>query len=119
MPKKPQRSPDPLVMKVRRLLKKQQPRKLPTETMTNSWGFTGWKCPYCGQHCTRKDRMWYRRGTTQQVIDYGGYNMHFAAYHGTQFWKEEQLIKLIKRELEHGDDSRKQDVSKRALGKRV
>lgn len=99
MPKPAIVSDDPLVMKVRELLKAIEPRELPTETIRNDWGHEGWKCPYCGAHCPRKDTSRLRAGRYVTIIDYAGYNMHFAHTHATPFWKENQLIALIKREL--------------------
>lgn len=101
MTKKAIVSDDPLIMKVRKLLKKVEPRQLPTETITNDWGHTGWKCPYCGAYCGRHDRTVYRYRHSQQetLIDYGGFNSHFGAMHADPFWKEKQLIALLKKEL--------------------
>lgn len=99
MPKPPQVSNDPLVMKVRELLQAIEPREMPTETIRNEYGHKGWKCPYCGEYCPRKDRSRYRGGQWVNTVDYAAYNMHFAHMHSTPFWKEEQLIKLVKQGL--------------------
>jgi hypothetical protein len=98
---------DPLIKKIRKILKSTQPRKLPTETMVNEviingsvWARrVGWKCPYCGGYCRRDDRTVRRRYGQETIIDYSGYNMHFAHTHGEPLWKEEQIAKLIRNEV--------------------
>ena len=32
-------------------------------------------------------------------VDYGSYNMHFGAVHATPFWREQNIIKTVKRYL--------------------
>lgn len=81
-------SDDPLVMKVRRALRAIEPRKMPEQTKRNPYGFLCWICPYC-------EELIHQRGRDKM----GGYNMHFSAMHGTDFWKEKMLIKLFRREL--------------------
>lgn len=100
MGKPPIISDDPLIMRVRKVLKSVEPRPLPTETMVNEWGHTGWKCPLCGEFVyRRRDRqIWYggyRNKTARTKVDYTSYNMHFAHSHATPFWLEKQIIALF------------------------
>jgi hypothetical protein len=88
-------STDPLIMKVRKALRQVEPRTMPTEKRRNPYGFECWVCPYCGELCHIRGRFGGRGKT-----NYGSYNMHFASMHATPFWKEKQLIKLLKRELQ-------------------
>lgn len=76
---------DPLVMKVRKILKSTEPRKYPTETRRSNYGFECWVCPYCGELC-------FKKGGKYKM---GNYNMHFSGTHATPFWKELQLIKCF------------------------
>lgn len=97
------KSDDPLVNAVRAALKKIEPRKMPTETMHNTsiWNHAlGWKCPYCGGYCRRDDRTRYRRHSQETIIDYSGYNIHFAHHHATLFYKEQLIIDVVKKHLE-------------------
>lgn len=97
MPKPKKHSDDKLLMAVRKVLQSVEPRPLPTETMVNEviingsvWArHEGWKCPICGEYCRRSER----------IIDYSGYNMHFAHAHGEEFWKEKQVIKVVRAHL--------------------
>lgn len=101
MTKGPTVSDDPLTTAVRKALRAVEPRTLPTETLRNDYGHTGWKCPYCGCYIRRYDRTFYNRRAQRQEtkIDYGGFNMHFSAMHGTPFWREQHVIKTVKRYL--------------------
>lgn len=103
MTKPPMQSPDPLVMKVRAILKDVEPRTMPTETRRNNYGHTCWVCPYCGQLVRRKDRYVLHgpSGHKHQelLIDYSSYNMHFAAHHATPFWRERQVIALLQKSV--------------------
>lgn len=101
MTKPTKTSDDKLIMAVRKALKDTEPRPLPTETMRSDYGHTGWKCPICSCYIRRYDRTFYNRRANRQEtkIDYGGYNMHFSARHGTPFWREQHVIKTVKRYL--------------------
>jgi hypothetical protein len=74
--------PDPLVMKVHHALSAIEPRPEPTNPHTNQYGTDLVDCPLC--QTSVRDRA---------------YNSHYSYYHGTRFWKEQQLIDLIKTEL--------------------
>ena len=107
MPKPKKHSDDKLLMAVRKVLQSVEPRPLPTETMVNEviingsvWArHEGWKCPICGEYCRRQDRTVRRRYGSERIIDYSGYNMHFAHSHGEEFWKEKQVIKVVRAHL--------------------
>ena len=72
--------PDPLVMKVREVMRSIEPRPMPTERRRSQYGFEQEQCPVCLEWCsTRK----------------GQYNMHWTNAHGTPFWRELELIKLL------------------------
>jgi len=77
---------DPLIMKVRKVLRSIEPRPEPTEKVRNDYGFDCWVCPICGALCLIRGRAKFMN-----------YNMHFASMHKTPFWKEKQLIKLLAR----------------------
>lgn len=85
MTKTAQHTDDKLIMAVRKALKDVEPRTMPTQKQRNPWGYWCWVCPYCGELC-------HIRGS-----EYGGYNMHFAAMHGTPFWREQHIIKVVRR----------------------
>lgn len=87
MPKPAQHSDDKLIMAVRKALKDVEPRKMPTEKRRNPYGHETWVCPYCGELCHIRYAL------------YGGYNMHFAAMHSTPFWREQHVIKTVKRHI--------------------
>lgn len=101
-------SPDPLIMAVRKALKTIEPRPVPTETIVKEiiiddrvWArHTGWKCPVCGEYCRRNDRTVRRRHSHETLVDYSGFNMHFAHSHATPFWREQQIIDTVKKYLE-------------------
>lgn len=76
------KSGDPLIDKVRILIKAIEPRPEPTNSRVSSWGYKQVECPDCGAWCSVKQ---------------GNYNHHWTLMHGTPFWKEKQLIKLIQR----------------------
>lgn len=103
MTKLAQKSDDKLIMAVRKALKDIEPRPLPTETTRNSWGYPCWLCPVCKEPVRRKDRYVLEgpaRNKRQVLrIDYTSYNMHYAAQHGTPFWREQHIIKTVKRYL--------------------
>lgn len=103
MTKPAKKSDDPLIMAVRKALQEIEPRPIPTETIQNSWGHTGWKCPICSEYVRRKDRYVLEgpAGNKRRVlrVDYGSYNMHFGAVHATPFWREQNIIKTVKRYL--------------------
>lgn len=84
MTKLPLVDPDPLVMKVRKALKALEARPEPTEFGTSPYGHKQCKCPVCGE--------W-------QSMRKGSYNHHWTLMHGTPFWREKAVIKLLKREL--------------------
>ena len=72
-------------------------------TMQNAYGYTGWKCPICSEYVRRKDR-YVLEGPARDKrrvlrVDYGSYNMHFGAVHATPFWREQNIIKTVKRYL--------------------
>lgn len=92
MTKPAQVSDDKLVMAVRKVLKSVEPRDMPTEKRRNPYGFECWVCPYCEELCHIRSMFGGRNKN-----GYGSYNMHFASVHATPFWKEKQLIKLLKR----------------------
>lgn len=96
-------SDDKLVMAVRKSLKTVEPRILPTETKINDYGYKCWVCPYCGQLVHRKDRSKRlpHTHTWQTVTDYSNYNMHFGSMHAKPFWREQQVIKTVKRYLKN------------------
>lgn len=80
----PKVSRSPLVMKVRRALRATEPRPDPTERKIGPYGYWKVKCPDCGQWCHAKR---------------GSYEHHWTVTHGTPFWKEKYLIKIIKKGL--------------------
>lgn len=88
-------SDDPLIMKVRRALKAIEPRKLPTDVAQNKYGHVCWVCPYCGDLILRKERWNSYRFSPTEKWNWGNYNSHFTAKHGTPFWKERLLIEII------------------------
>lgn len=88
MSKLPQITDDKLIMSVRAALKSTEPRKLPEKVVRNDYGFDCWVCPYC-------DELVHQGRRNQNKL--ARYNMHFAQMHGTPFWKEKKLIKLIRR----------------------
>jgi hypothetical protein len=69
---------DELLMKVRGLLKSTEPRPEPINPHENQYGTRLVSCPVCG--------------TSVRKVVYKG---HWSYYHGTKFWKEKALIKLI------------------------
>lgn len=101
------KSDDPLINAVRAALKKIEPRPTPTETMVKEiiingsvWArHTGWRCPVCSEYCRRDDRKVYRRHGQETIIDYSGYNIHFAHHHATLFYKEKLVIDVVKKHL--------------------
>jgi len=107
MTKPAQVSDDKLIMAVRKALKQIEPRPTPTETMVHEviingsvWArHTGWKCPECGEYCRRNDRTVRKRYGSELLIDYSGFNMHWAHSHATPFWREQNIIKTVKRYL--------------------
>ena len=109
MPKPKKHSDDQLIMAVRKVLQSIEPRTLPTETTEQEVYIRGmliarhkgWKCPYCGTYCPRSDRSrWNRKlDRVDTVIDYSGFNMHFAHSHAEEFWKEKQVIKVVRAHL--------------------
>lgn len=82
MPKPKIKSGDPLIDKIRELLASKEPRPEPTNTRLSNYGFKQVQCPDCGEWCSAKQ---------------GNYNHHWTLVHGTPFWKEKQLIKLIRK----------------------
>lgn len=100
-------SDDPLIMAVRKALKEIESRPTPTETMVNvimidgrEWArHTGWKCPVCEAYCRRDDRTVRRRHSHETIVDYSGYNMHFAHSHATPFYREQRVIDIVKKSL--------------------
>lgn len=75
-------SPDPLVMKVRAVLRSTEPRPAFVNPHSNQYGTELVDCPVCGESCREM-----------------AYNHHFTYYHGTRFWKELAIIELLKKEL--------------------
>lgn len=83
MTKQPIPVNDPLIAKIRDILKAIEPRPTPTEERINQYGGKQLKCPDCGEWC-------YTRN--------GSYNHHWTLRHGTPFWKEKQIAKLVRGE---------------------
>ena len=81
MPKPKIKSGDPLIDRIRELLASKEPRPEATVTRRSPYGFPQVQCPDCGEWCSARQ---------------GNYNHHWTLVHGTPFWKEKQLIKLIK-----------------------
>lgn len=98
MPKPANIPTDPLIAKIRKILRATEPRTLPTETKVNDWGHTCWVCPYCGELLRRHDRQVRHRYGYETKIDYSSFNMHFGSMHGELFWKEKQIAKLVRKE---------------------
>jgi hypothetical protein len=82
MPKPKILSGDPLIDKVRTIMYSIQPRPEATNTRKSTFGFPQVECPDCGQWCSAKQ---------------GNYNHHWTLVHGTPFWKEKELIKVIRK----------------------
>ncbi len=81
MTKKPTTHPDPLVMKVRKVLKSMEDRPVPTERRMSNYGYPQVQCPDCGLWLSAKA---------------GNYNQHWTLTHGTPFWKELKLIEVVR-----------------------
>ena len=97
-------------MAVRKALKAIEPRPVPTKTKVQEimidgrlWArHVGWECPVCGEYCRRNDRSVRHRHGSEIKVDYSGYNMHWAANHATPFWREQNIIRTVKRHLKNG-----------------
>lgn len=74
-------SEDQLIMQVRELLKATEPRPEPVRPHENQYGVKLVDCPACGNDMRKET-----------------YNYHYTYYHGEKFWKEKQLIKLLRNE---------------------
>ena len=72
---------DPLVKKIRSILRAIEPRPTPTEIGISRFGFKRVKCPDCGEWVSAKK---------------GSYNHHWTLRHGTPFWREKQIADLIR-----------------------
>lgn len=105
---KPATTTDPMIMSVRKALQSSEPRPLPTKTKSHEVVIHGnvvavhhgWECPICHEYVRRDDKIRYRRHGREEIIDYSGYNIHFAHNHATPFWKEQRVIRAVKLYLE-------------------